>query len=256
MIHTSSNRWDAKLYDDKISFVSQLGKDVVQLLNPQRDERILDLGCGTGDLTNEIAKSGATPFGIDFAASMIDTARRKYPDIQFEVEDAVNYRTSQRFDAIFSNAALHWMKQASEVMETVWYALQPGGRFIAEFGGKGNVESIIQSISTALAEYGKSDPERNPWYFPSIGEYSSLLEKQGFRVTYAIHFDRPTPLQDGENGLKHWLDMFSDDFFYGFSPEDKTVMYEKIIENLKEKLYEDGTWYADYKRIRVMAVKE
>jgi trans-aconitate methyltransferase len=252
----SKNKWDSELYDDKINFVSQLGKGVVELLNPLHGEQILDLGCGTGDLTNEIANAGAVPFGIDLSSSMIETARRKYPDIQFSVENAVGYKTPKTFDAVFSNAALHWMKQAPKVVEAIWYALRPGGRFVAEFGGKGNVATIIQSISNGLAEYGISATERNPWYFPSIGEYTTLLEKQGFRVTYATHFDRSTPLNDGANGLKHWMDMFSDDFFYGLPFSEKSTIYKKVIKDVKAELYKDDTWYADYKRIRIMAVKE
>ncbi|MBS4177450.1 methyltransferase domain-containing protein [Lederbergia citrea] len=252
----SKNTWDSALYDEKINFVSQLGKGVVDLLDPQKGERILDLGCGTGDLTNEIAKSGAIPLGIDLSEQMIETAKVKFPDIEFSVENAVSFKSSQKFDAVFSNAALHWMKQAAEVAETIWEVLNPGGRFVAEFGGKGNVATIIRGVDVALAKKGISAEDRNPWYYPSIGEYSSLLENQGFRVTYALHFDRLTPLNDGENGLKHWLDMFSDDFFYDFNSAEKLAMYEKIMADLKPELYKDGTWYADYKRIRVVAVKE
>ncbi|MFC7394302.1 class I SAM-dependent methyltransferase [Scopulibacillus cellulosilyticus] len=251
----SKNRWDSNLYDDKTSFVSQLGKGVVELLNPKPGERILDLGCGTGDLTYEMAKTGAIPLGIDLSSTMIEAARKKYPDIKFSVENATTYRTSEPFDAVFSNAALHWIKSPSKVIETVWYALKNGGRFVAEFGGKGNVESIINSISSVLSDYGVSASERNPWYYPSIGEYSTLLEKQGFRVTYAVHFDRPTLLNDGSKGLDNWLDMFSDDFFYGFSAACKKEIYEKINKELKPALFNNGNWYADYKRIRVIAEK-
>jgi trans-aconitate methyltransferase len=252
----SINTWDSDLYDDKINFVSQLGKGVVDLLDPQKGEQILDLGCGTGDLTKEIANFGSIPLGIDLSESMIETAQKKFPLIQFSVENAINYRTQQKFDAVFSNAALHWMKQAPEVVESIWLALRPGGRFVAEFGGKGNVATIIQGIASVLSKKGISAAERNPWYYPSIAEYSTLLEKQGFRVTYAMHFDRPTPLNDGENGLKHWLDMFSDDFFYGFSSSEKSAIYEEIMVDLQTELYKDGTWFADYKRIRIMAIKE
>lgn len=186
---------------------------------------------------------------------MIEKARLKYPEISFAVGNGETFRTTEQFDAVFSNAALHWMKQASDVVESVWLALRQGGRFVAEFGGKGNVETIIQGISAVLAEYGISASERNPWYYPSIGEYSTLLEKQGFRMIYAIHFDRPTPLKDGENGLKGFLDMFCGNFFLEFSPSQKQVVYEKITDHVKPALYKDGTWIADYKRIRIMAVK-
>ena len=165
----SINTWDADLYDSKIGFVSERGKEVVNLLNPQPGERILDLGCGTGELTYEIARSGAIPLGIDLSPTMIEKARRKFPDLQFAVVNAETFRTTEQFDAVFSNAALHWMKGAAAVIKSVWLALRPGGRFIAEFGGKGNVNTIMQGITGVLAEHGISAAERNPWYFPSIG---------------------------------------------------------------------------------------
>lgn len=201
MNKSSINNWDANLYDGKIGYVSQMGRELVKLLNPQPGERILDLGCGTGDLSQEIARSGANPSGIDLSPSMIEKARQKFPDIQFAVENAETFRTSERFDAVFSNAALHWMKGAAKVVESVWLALRPGGRFVAEFGGRDNVATIIKGITDVRSEYGISSTEINPWYFPGINEYSSLLEQQGFHVTYAVHFEHPTPLEDGENEL-------------------------------------------------------
>lgn len=252
----STNEWNATLYDEKIHFVSRLGKGVLELLDPQPGEQILDLGCGTGDLTHEIAKAGAVPTGIDYAASMIEKAQAKYPEISFSVENALAFRTEETFDAVFSNAVLHWIRPPEKVVENVWHCLRSGGRFVAEFGGKGNVQSIVQAIAEVLDMDNLDISERNPWYYPSIGEYSLLLEHQGFRVTYAVHFDRPTPLPGGEDGLDHWLDMFSDDFFLGLSFEEKQEMYGKIKQRLKGELYKDNEWVADYKRIRVLAVKE
>lgn len=256
MNNSSVNAWYADLYDSKISFVAERGKEVVHLLNPQPGERILDLGCGTGDLTSEIGRSGAIPLGIDLSLSMIEKARFKFPDLQFAVVNAETFRTTEQFDAVFSNAALHWMKGAAEVIKSVWLALRPGGRFVAEFGGKGNVSTIIKGITEVLAEHGISAAERNPWYFPSIGEYSSLLEQQGFHVTYAVHFDRPPSLKGGESGLKHWLHMFCDDFFQTATAIERETMMDQIAEKLKPALYQNGTWFADYRRIRIRAVKE
>lgn len=250
------SNWDSELYDDRNSFVSRLGLDVVRLLDPQPGERILDLGCGTGDLANEIVLAGAVPLGIDAAPSMIAKAGEKYPGIAFEVGDGITYRTAEQFDAVFSNAALHWMKPPSAVAQTIWLALRPGGRFVAEFGGRGNVEKILEAISDALGYYGISATQRNPWYYPSIGQYSTLLENQGFRVAYALHFDRPTPLEDGHNGMRHWLDMFAGQFFVGVDHSQKEDMYKKIENQLSPALFKNGTWTADYSRIRVKAVKQ
>ncbi|RKL65735.1 SAM-dependent methyltransferase [Salipaludibacillus neizhouensis] len=254
---SSTNVWDANLYDEKLSFVSQFGKGVVDLLEPKEGEKILDLGCGTGDLTHAISKSGAMVRGIDFSAEMIEKAREKFPEISFDVENAENYRTEVKFDAVFSNAALHWMKQAGKVIESINLALRPGGRFIAEFGGEGNVDFIIKGIGEVLyQDYGIDVAERNPWYFPSIGEYSTLLEAHGFQVTCALHFDSPTPLADGEKGLNHWLDSFADDFFPEFSAKEKKGIYEKIRNSAQSALYKEGEWVADYKRIRIIAIKK
>lgn len=254
---SSANVWNAALYDDKMQFVSEYGKGVIDLLQPKKKERILDLGCGTGDLTFEISKSGALAAGFDFSAEMIEKACRKYPALSFKVENGEIFRTKEKYDAVFSNAALHWMKQADKVIDSVSQALKPGGRFVAEFGGKGNVAVVIQGMTEVLAEeYGVVDvANRNPWYFPSIGEYSTLLEQAGFHVTYAHHFDRPTPLADGEKGLNHWLASFADDFFPELSPEEKTRVYEKVKRKIKPALYKEGVWIADYKRIRVVAIK-
>jgi trans-aconitate methyltransferase len=254
---SSVNVWNADLYDDKLSFVSSYGKGVVELLQPQKGEKILDLGCGTGDLTYEISKSGAIVTGSDFSGEMIEKARKKYPQIPFIVANGETFRTNEKYDAVFSNAALHWMKQATKVVESVELVLNPGGRFVAEFGGQGNVQTVIRGITEVLSqEYGMNVAERNPWYFPSIGEYSTILEQYGFRVSYAHHFDRPTPLTDGEKGLNHWLDSFADDFFPEFPKEEKIVIYEKIKNKIQSTLYKDGIWEADYKRIRIVAIKK
>ncbi len=213
----SINSWKPELYDSKLGFVSEFGRGVVALLDPKPQETILDLGCGTGDLTHEIAKTGAIVTGMDLSAPMIGKARSKYPDIEFTTGNAQSFHLEGKFDAVFSNAALHWMKEASQVIACVWDALRHGGRFVAEFGGKGNVGLIADAIAEVLSrDFGIDNPlDRNPWFFPSIGEYSQLLESQGFRVAYACHFDRDTKLEDGEDGLDHWLTSFGDDFFCG-----------------------------------------
>lgn len=253
----SVNVWNADAYDEKLSFVSELGKSLVEMLDPKQGEKILDLGCGTGDLTNEIAKLGAKVVGMDVSPDMIEKARKKYPHLSFLVDNGESFRTEERYDAIFSNAALHWMKRAESVVQSMALALREGGRLVAEFGGKGNVDAIVKTIEEVLfTNYGIDAKERNPWYFPSIGEYSSLLEKHGFRVIYASHFDRPTSLPDGDQGLDHWLEGFAGDFFADFELDEKTLAYQKIKSRLKAYLWKDGVWIADYKRIRIIAVKE
>ncbi len=250
-------QWKAAQYDGKFGFVSEFGKGVVELLHPEPGEKILDLGCGTGDLADEIAKAGADVTGLDASPEMIERARKKYPGIRFHLARAENFSFDEPFDAVFSNAALHWMRSPEPVLDSIWNALRVGGRFVAEFGGRGNVSSVLKAIEAVFSEdYGIDASERNPWFFPSIGEYAALLERQGFRVACAFHFDRPTPLQDGENGLIQWLIGFAESFFKGFGEEEKNKAIGKIAEKARVDLYRNGIWHVDYKRLRIMAVKE
>jgi trans-aconitate methyltransferase len=250
------HHWNPEHYDNNLSYVSEFGKQVVGLLNPQHGERILDLGCGTGDLSYEISQSGATVFGIDLSLNMIEQAKEKYPNLHFEVANAEDFSTEEQFDAVFSNAALHWMKRPSNVIQCVWDVLRSGGRFVAEFGGKGNVDSVIKALEIAPEELGITAKERNPWFFPSIGEYASLLERQGFRTTYVVHFDRPTLMNDKEKGLEHWLNGFAEDYLYGLGELDRWRVIQRVVEITRSRLFKDGQWFVDYKRIRVVATKD
>ncbi|OME88070.1 SAM-dependent methyltransferase [Paenibacillus sp. FSL A5-0031] len=252
----SGQFWKTELYDNKLGFVSEYGKEVVELLSPAPGEKILDVGCGTGDLAYDISKTGATVIGMDFSAEMIEKARVKYPTIHFFTGNAEQFQLDETFDAVFSNAALHWMKNAKQVVENVWNVLNSGGRFVAEFGGKGNVNRIVKATTDVLDEDYAIDAEKlNPWFFPCISEYSHLLEQQGFRVTYAVLFDRPTKMEDGEEGLSHWLSGFANQFFANVSEEDKKLLYAKIAARVRNDLFHDDTWYVDYVRIRVKAIK-
>jgi trans-aconitate methyltransferase len=248
--------WDTSLYEDKHAFVWQYGEDLLQLLNPKSGELILDLGCGTGQLTEKIAQTGAEVMGIDSAATMIEKARQNYPHIQFNVADARNFQVPQPVDAVFSNAVLHWVKEADQAIASIHQALKPGGRFVAEFGGKGNIHAIATALYKAIASIGISQPQTlNPWYFPSIAEYATLLEHQGFEVIYATLFARPTPLIEKEAGIANWMQMFASTFFVGMNAEQKIQVIRHVEENLKPTLYQDGTWTADYRRIRILAIK-
>lgn len=252
----SLNQWQPLSYDQKLGFVSEYGKDLLSLLNPRKDELILDLGCGTGDLTYEISRSGAKVVGMDASAEMIGHAREKYPSLEFRIDDAQKFRLDSRCDAVFSNATLHWMKDAEGVARSVWNALKPGGRFIAEFGGADNVSNIVNAITDVLtAEYGINAAARNPWYFPSPGEYSSLLERQGFTIRLVYYFERPTRLHDGQDGMLSWLAQFGDDFFLGLSPDEIREACIRIGEKVHGNLWRDGAIHADYKRLRIAAEK-
>lgn len=248
--------WNANLYDSKHSFVSMYGESLIELLAPQRGEKILDLGCGTGDLAKKLSAFGAEITGVDKSVKMIEQARSKYPTIEFHVQDATELAFKPEFDAVFSNAALHWIKQPKPALTCIYNSLKKGGRFVAEFGGKGNVQAISDELIHQIEAEGFTfDIEKFPWFFPSIAEYSSLMEQAGLRVTFAQHFDRPTPLE-GKSAIKNWIDMFCSGMLAGVPESKKAGLIAKVETNLKEVLFKDGSWIGDYKRIRVIGYKE
>lgn len=248
--------WNATLYDQNHSFVSEYGNDLIELLAPKPGEKILDLGCGTGDLAKKLYDGGVSVTGVDNSKNMIAEALSKYPQIRFLVRDATSLGYSAEFDAVFSNATLHWIKQPNQALNSIFQSLKPNGRFVAEFGGKGNVQTITEEVIHQLTEEGIGyNPDQFPWYFPSIGEYTSLMEKAGFKVVFAQHFDRPTPL-NGENGLKNWIEMFGGYMFEKVDEDKKQLIIAEAGNNLKSALWKDGSWTADYKRIRVIGIKE
>lgn len=195
-------QWNPELYQASHSCIWEYGHDLLQLLAPKRGERILDLGCGTGQLTHEIAASGAQVVGIDASPEMIAAARKNFPQLRFEVCDAAAISFNREFDAVFSNAVLHWIADQNRAIGNIARSLKPGGRFVLEMGGYGNLEHIWGSLRQALREMGIDDPDRLcPWTFPKIGDYARLLELHQLRVEFAVLFERPTPLEGGPEGL-------------------------------------------------------
>ena len=248
-------KWDSNLYDKKHDFVSKYGEDVIGLLDPKNGEEILDLGCGTGDLSELIREKGATVTGIDSSKEMIEAAKQKYPLIDFQVKSATDFSFDKKFDAVFSNAALHWILEKEKAVKQINTCLKPNGRFVAEMGGRENVANIINALKKSLINHGFTDSsQKKMWYFPSLSEYASLLEGNSFRVIFATHFDRETLLKD-DNGIKNWLQMFARSYLEGL-PEDKVEnILEEVEQQLKSTNYRDGKWYADYKRLRIVALK-
>jgi trans-aconitate methyltransferase len=254
-IQNDKDNWNATFYDENHSFVSNYGNNLIDLLEIRKGEKILDLGCGTGDLANRLCAMSGNVIGVDKSRNMISQASMKYPEIKFAVRDVTNLGYTNEFDVVFSNATLHWVKQPKQALNCIYQSLRPSGRFVAEFGGRGNVQMITNEIINQINQTGiEFNKEQFPWYYPSIGEYSSLMEEVGFRVTFAEHFDRPTPL-DGDNGLRNWIEMFGSQFFDGIDERSKDKIIMKIEEELKDTLYKDGRWVADYKRIRVIGLK-
>lgn len=248
-------KWNAELYDHKHSFVSAYGEDVVSWLRPQAGERILDLGCGTGQLACSIASEGALVTGIDKSQEMIAKAQEEYPSLTFMVKDATDFQFDAPFDAIFSNATLHWVNEKEKAIACMYNNLAKGGRLVLEMGGKGNVQSIANAVNAAMEAEGLSNKKAAAfWYFPSLSEYTTLLEKQGFRVVNAIHFDRPTALK-GEDGMADWIRMFGSFFFSNLTAEQTAAVTSRAVNLLRADYYQDGTWHADYVRLRIKAIK-
>ena len=253
---TVQTNWNAHLYDDKHSFVFKYGEDLVDVLKPMADERILDLGCGTGYLTSIIAASGATVVGIDNSLEMITKAKAAYPAVEFKVQSATEFYFDEHFNAIFSNAVLHWVTEKEKAIDCMYRNLKKSGRLVLEFGGKQNVERIVTALKSSLAKHGFAENAAIPlWYFPSLSEYTGLLEKRGFRVTYAAHFNRDTQLNDTENGIKDWIKMFGTAFFKGIEEAVVNEILEEVQKTLVPTNYRNGQWFADYKRLRVIAIK-
>lgn len=249
--------WNAAHYDAHIGYVSRLGRGLIELLRPAEGERILDVGCGTGALASDISRHGAVCVGMDASEAMVRRARELYPELTFFQAEAQTFRLKageRPYDAIFSNAALHWIKPPEQAAESIALALRQGGRLVAEFGGSGNVERIREAIREVVAEEQGSAPDE-PWYFPGIAEYSSLLAGYGLETTYAELYDRPTPLDDGDNGLRHWLDAFAGKLFAGWDDTRRAAAYGRIEERLRPQLYDGNKWVADYRRLRIAAIK-
>jgi len=247
--------WDSKLYDQQHHFVSDYGVDVLQWLAPQQGEHILDVGCGTGALAAQIAQSGTHVYGVDASLDMITAAKTSYPNLNFEVVDATKLPYKENFEAIFSNATFHWIDDQEALIKGLYKSLKPGGRLVAEFGGKKNIKSIIDAIALAADQLGLAHKIiTNFWFFPSISTYSGMLESQGFEVEQAWLFDRPTKLI-GENGMYDWISQFAQHALKNLSPAQAEEIKNRAVSLLQTTNHINGQWMADYRRLRIKAFK-
>jgi len=257
MTTAQDTKWNARLYDDKYNFVFKFGEDVVLLLHPLQGERILDLGCGTGHLTHLIAHAGARVIGIDKSQAMIERARAAYPDLDFRVMLATDFHFDTPFDAVFSNATLHWVLDKEAAIDHIYQCLRPGGRIVLEMGGKGNNEDILVATRKVLSRHNYyRNAAIQPWYFPSLAEYTTLLEKRGFRIQFASHFDRPTELTDTKDGIIDFIRMFGNAFFKDIPVSAIDEILNEIQESVKPTHFRGSKWYAGYRRLRIVAIKE
>ncbi len=243
--------WSPDTYEAHARFVSDLAGAVLEWLAPGPGERILDLGCGDGVLTAELARAGAIVTGVDVSEEFLAAARARGLDVRRMDGEALEFDTE--FDAVFSNAALHWMTGAEKVVSGVHRALKPGGRFVAEFGGHGNVAAIVTAMRATAMRRGGDRSLAGPWFFPSVDVYRTMLAKFGFDVRRIGLFPRPTPLK---TGMGAWLKLFRKPFFAQFGGEAEAIVAE--VEDLLRPALCDarGNWTADYVRLRVEAVKQ
>ncbi len=243
-------RWDPGRYQQHAGFVAVLGAPLLDLLAPNPGERILDLGCGDGALTEKIA-AVATVVAVDASADQIKGARARGLDAR--VMDGTKLAFEDEFDAVFSNAALHWMRDPDAVIAGVWRALKRGGRFVGECGGAGNVQTIMDALVRALDRRGLDGRAAIPWHFPAPEDYRARLERRGFTVETIALIPRPTPLP---GPLGDWLDTFAESFLAAVPPAERPALKREVEAELQPKLVDAaGVWVTDYVRLRFAAPK-
>ena len=243
--------WRPDSYERNAGFVADLGAPALELLAPQPGEVILDLGCGDGRLTAEIAARGAEVVGIDSSPALLAAASAR--GLKVIEADGHDLPFDGFFDAVFSNAALHWMTRPDAVIAGVHRSLKPAGRFVGEFGGHGNVAAIVTALLAVLARRGIDGRRRHPWYYPTVDEYAERLTAGSFAVRSIALIPRPTPLPTAMTG---WLDTFAGPFFADFSPNDRSVAVAEVLDLLAPSLRDAaGRWTADYVRLRFAAEK-
>jgi trans-aconitate methyltransferase len=244
--------WDPERYAKNARFVSDLGMPAVELLAPKAGERILDLGCGDGVLTQKLVSMGCDVVGVDASTEQVQAAERLGLRVRVLNGEELDY--AEEFDAVFSNAALHWMRRADAVVEGVYRALRPGGRFVAECGGFRCVHKIRTALVQGLNERQLDGERQVPWYFPTPGDYATRLERAGFRVDSIALIPRPTPLPGDVLG---WLETFAQSFTSALPEAERAPYLQEVQQRLEPELRNaDGTWHADYVRLRFHATKQ
>jgi len=245
-----SNKWNSDKYKNHANFVSDMAVDLIEVLNPKKDEAILDLGCGDGTLALQIKKFTKNIIAVDLSTDMVE--KTKSLGIEAYVMSATNLDFENKFDAVFSNAVLHWVKQSSLAVQNINKVLKPNGRFVAEFGGYKNINTIVEAIEKVFNQNKDFGIFNNPWYFPTKEQYKDTLEQNGFEVKSINLNIRQTPVDD----ILNWLEIFANGIISHLSIQNKDIFLIQVKDLLKNKLYtEEKGWVLDYVRIRMQAKK-
>jgi trans-aconitate methyltransferase len=247
----TTQQWHPDTYARNARFVSDLGAGVFDLLAPQPGEQVLDLGCGDGALTERLVAAGCRVIAIDSSAEQIGAARARGLDARRGRAETLPFKAE--FDAVFSNAVLHWIPDAAAVIASVHRALKPGGRFVAEFGGAGCVQTVRLALIDAANRRGLDGAALDPWFFPSEAAYRALLEAYGFTVPTLMLFPRPTPLP---GDITDWLETFAQPFLGAVAPAQRRAFIQDVRAAVQPTLFDPARgWTADYVRLRFSAEK-
>jgi len=248
---TNLQKWNVDNYQQFASFVPQLGQPLLDLLKPQAGMKVLDLGCGDGALTEKLLQAGCLVTGVDSSPEMVSAANAR--GINASVMNACNLTFRNEFDAVFSNAVLHWVKEPEKAVTGIASALKSGGRFVAEFGGKGNVKTIEDALIKVVSRIHPDGKNLSPWYYPAPDEYQAILENHGLQIESIALIPRPTPLP---NGMMGWLKTFASPFLAPFPAQLHDSLLMQAEELMKPALCDNaGNWHADYVRLRLSARK-
>lgn len=246
-------QWDAERYETHHGFVARYGQSLLDEAGDLRGRHVLDLGCGTGALSAELAGHGALVTGVDSSAVMTAKARALHPGLAFLEMDACELPWKDVFDLVFSNAVFHWISRQDRLLAAVFSALRPGGALLCEFGGRGNIARMQGTFQAAARAHGHEC--RSAFFFPDREEYLALLEGAGFTNCAVRVYDRPTPLQEGRAGLRHWALQFFAADLDSMPPPTRQAVLADMERRLESMAWDGVRWTADYRRIRVVARK-
>ncbi len=247
----AGDHWKAENYAKHAHFVAKLTSEVLQDLKPEMGEHILDLGCGDGALAKDLQLRGCRVVGLDNSRELLSIAQRK--GIKTILGDAQKMAFNDEFDAVFSNAAMHWMPLQSELASRVYRSLKQGGRFVGEMGGAGNIQTLIQALKEVLPRFGLDFASRNPWTFPTVQQQRDTLEKAGFQVKKCTLRQRPTKLP---TDIRGWFLTFGQTWLSDLDPETCEKFFDELVEICHPLLCNSaGEWMVDYVRLNFVALK-